>query len=650
MRPIRALAARQPNLPLLTLALLLPLFIALALALMPPPTLLIEMDGGMAHVTADRRWTVLAGDCLQISWTLAENQSLHIDGATVQGEGSAAFCPRVFQPSPLIAWRGGDGAAHLARLDNMHLPDVLVNLACLTLLSAIGIVALLLLWTNAPDRRLNWRAFLTLLLAAAIAILLTRFVTRAMSVEGILSLLKALFLLRPWQFVGALLGVLLYAGLAGAALRHGWNGRGTDGLALLGFAGFILLLYLPFGFGAVAHFEQWIMRAYLEGMPFRLTDAELVQRPFLMLPGAAGLSLTSESFHGLNLVFALILWGKLTFCYMSLRHIGARDWCAFLIALLVLAYPVDIALLSLRSIAIQTHILFFLTAVYLMLRCIKRPTRLGLLALWLSLALCVGMSENAYGLILVAPIWWWRRESRIRWKINLTIIWYLAPGLKAVYMALLWLTGRSFYRSGEFFGDSAAASHDIIAFSLENYARIYHQSFAAGWVEAIETMGNGDRLPHSLAMLILAAAIAWFFWRGSDGGGLSTARQSARTLALGLLLILPAAVVVVWIPGWGDSFWHPYFLTPLASAIAVFSALLLITSRVPDAKWREAAVIGLCLLLLLPAISRLVQQQAHYVKSAHNKAHFAVAGLATCARLVTRNAHHHPQRYGCRSA
>ena len=53
----------------------------------------------------------------------------------------------------------------------------------------------------------------------------------------------------------------------------------------------------------------------------------------------------------------------------------------------------------------------------------------------------------------------------------------------------------------------------------------------------------------------------------------------------------------------------------------MLGALLWLTSRIADAKWRDLTLMALCLLLLLPAISRLVNQQAHYVKSANNKAH-----------------------------
>ena len=606
----------------LTLLISLPVIIALAIALMPAPTRTIELDGGMAQVTADRRWTLLPGDCLQLQWRLSEGRSLAVAGVARDGAGSAEFCPQVFAPSPLIAWRGADGVDHVARLDNLHLPDVLVNVICLTLLWAFGIAGLLLLSTNAPERLPNLRAFLTLLLAAAIAILLLRFVSRAMTVEGILSLLKALFLLRGWQVFGALLAAILFIGLAGMALWQGWIGRRrVDALSIFAFLLFIALLYLPFGFGSVPHFEQWIMRAYLEGMPFRLTDAEIVQRPFLMLPGAAGMLLTSESFHGLNLVFALILWGKLTFAYLILRHIGARQWVAFPLALLMLAYPVDIASMSLRSSAIQAHILCFLAAVYLMLRQVQEPARWQILALWLAFALSVGMSENAYGLILLAPLWWWRTAIPASRKINLTAIWYLAPALKAFYMALIWLTGRSFYRSQVVYEGTAFSPDDILPTALGNMVGIYARTFATGWAEAIHTLGIRQWLPLTLLMLSLAGVVAMLLWRMTKNSMHVAPRQSALILALGILFVAPAAIVLAWIPGWGDSLWQPFSLVPLPAAIAVLGALLLLTSRIADAKWRDLTLMALCLLLLLPAISRLVNQQAYYVKSANNKAH-----------------------------
>ena len=621
MTLLRSLAARQGNALLAALALTLALCLLLALWLMPPPQLSLDSDGGTALVLAQRRWTLLPGDCLRIQWRLPSGAAIHIDGQERRGAGADSYCPRVFQPSPLVEWRGADGSQAYARLDNLHLPDVLANLAGLTLLAAIGIVALLTLWTNAPDKRPNFRLLLALLLAAALLLLLGRFFTRAMTIEGILSLLKALFQSRQWHFFTALLAGLFFGALAVIGVWRGWRRQKPDLLLLGAFLLFILLLYLPFGFASSPHFEQWIMRAYLEGMPFRLTAGEMAQRPMLLMPSAAGLLLTSESFHGLNIVFALTLWGKLVFFYLSLRLIGLRQLYAFLATALFAAYPVDSHLLSMRAVTAQAHALFVLAALWLMLRYQRQPSRLTLAALWLASALCVGNGELGYGLILVAPLWFWRHERRTRPQpFNLTLIWYLMPALKALYLALLMVTGREFYRSDMIYGGTAVNADSLAATALSNLAALYRQTFVTGWGEAIASLRQNHWLPETLLTLALLGLTALLLWRREKAQRSPGAKQIARILVVALLLITPAAAVLIWLPDWGASLWQPYLLVPPVAAVAVFCALLLMTSRVGDAKRRDAALIALCLLLLLPSISRLMTQHGHYVNSARNKA------------------------------
>ena len=270
-----------------------------------------------------------------------------------------------------------------------------------------------------------------------------------LTIEGVLALVRRLFTSVAWQFVGAALALVLYLSIALEAVWQGMRHRRVaDFVAVGGFLLFIVLLYLPFGFDTIGHWEEWFGRGFFEGLYRQRLHTELSQRYWFLLPFGIGFLLNSESFSGYNMLFAFFLWGKLAVFYGTLRFLGVRKLYAFLITILFGVYPVDAGLMNLRSIGLQFSFLTLLTAVYLVLHYLRNPTRWHLTGVWLALALSVGMYEAQYALILVLPLLWWYRIRKPRWReFNLTIIWYLVPALKMAYMVLIAVTGRGFYRS-----------------------------------------------------------------------------------------------------------------------------------------------------------------------------------------------------------
>ena len=91
---------------------------------------------------------------------------------------------------------------------------------------------------------------------------------------------------------------------------------------------------------------------------------------------------------------------------------------------------------------------------------------------------------------------------------------------------------------------------------------------------------------------------------------------------LGSLCALPfAAGVLMLLPSFtqGDMP-RLYFYVPAPAAIAVFCSLLLITVILKSQRARDYALIALCLLLMLPGLSRLFAQHEMYIGSADKKA------------------------------
>ena len=169
-------------------------------------------------------------------------------------------------------------------------------------------------------------------------------------------------------------------------------------------------------------------------------------RYWIFVPHALAMAISPDSFAGYHLVNLCLFWGMMVAFYAVLRQLRVAPWLAFLVTILFLAYPVNSRLMSIRSIAMTYGKLSLLAAVALSLDCRENPSRLKLLGVWLALLFNVGSYEIALVIILVMPLlWWWPAPGR-RWrKLNLTVVWYLAPAVKAAYVLLLLMFNRFFY-------------------------------------------------------------------------------------------------------------------------------------------------------------------------------------------------------------
>ena len=430
--------------------------------------------------------------------------------------------------------------------------------------------------------------------------------------------------LQIWGLFGLLLGALVFLPLTARSLKLGWRSRQYADFAAVGaFAAFVLLLYLPFGFDSIGHWEEWHVFAYYEGGPFFVFAAENASRFLSTLPHALAYLISSESFVGYHLAHFALFVGKMVLFYGILRQLRVMPLYAFLTAVMFMVYPVNSALMSLRSLPLNFSICSLLAAVYFMLEYIKRPDRLALAALWLALLYNVASNETGYAVILVAPLLWWLRCRRFSWRnLNLTAIWYIVPAFKLALLLLLQLTNRGYYRGPGF--DAAAGSQEAAAsipeMLLQLLSAVYRHAFFDGWRDALATLGQNDWWSATLVALLMVAAVGWHLSRNGASEQAPDLRRSALWLIGGLLFVIPAVGVLMWIPFYHGDLWRLYFYVPLGAAAAVLGALLILTNSIRAPRRRQAAALAICLLLMLPAISRLFAQHQQYVQSANNKA------------------------------
>lgn len=641
MNFFKILSSRNLNHLLLALPLALALVVGLAAWLAPAPQLTIEYNDTTVEVFAEKAWIVLPNGCLQIRWKFDGELPIHVDGREWHESGEQQFCPTMSATSPKVEFSphlGGEYRSYT--LTVFYLPEFVANLVGVAAIPFLALFGLQYLWINDVRQRPAFKAVVIVTLILMLCITLLRLSGRELTMEAMLVVLRNLFSSAHWHFVGVLLTGFLYIPLVLQAMWKAISKRQTaDVFAIIGFMSIVVLLYLPFGFATVAQWDGWTFRAYLESMSWPRMETELTLRPFALAPAAFAKATGSESFVNFNIVHASLLWAKLVMLYGILRQIRIPCLYAFLVTILFFVYPADARLLSVQSINLQFSFFALLTAIYLALCYTRTRTRPYLVGTWLALCLCVGLYESGFGLILVVPLIWWRRFRKMAWRnLNLSFIWYIVPASKVVYLLLLLASRRSFYQSGFFYSGSEIALGDLFSQTIGRLLEVYLRSFAFGWSEALHSVKQNPWLPLAVFILGLLGALAWLIWRTDKRARMPGNRQLGLALVTGLLLVLPSVAVLIWIDYYNNELRGLYLYIPVAAAIALFCLIALLTSPIASNKLRNATIAGLCLLMMLPALSRLLLQHEHYVTSANNKARILaqIAQLAPALESQTR--------------
>ena len=604
--------------------LILVVFVLFAFAILrrPAPRIDTAFGGATIDISATRAWTLSPGDCVTIEWEVEGIKSIYIDDEGKPGWGEMPFCPTSDIDVLEIGITAQDGTRRIFKFDFLYLPDFILYLLGFAGASFTLLLALYYFLTREFDKPFPWWR---MSLVAAVLILVGGLLrlSDTVLITDFLLLLKSLFIHPYWPLFGVVLAGLIYIPLiVQTAQRNLKNKARSDFIVIGGFFAFILLLYLPFGFESIGHKEEWVIHAYLEGRSSWL-EREWVARFWSAVPHTLAYVISSESFVGYHLVNLVMFWGKLVLLYGILRQLKAAPLYALLMTMLFMVYPVNSGLMSLRSLPMQFSMISLLAAVYLMLDYQKKPSHLRLPGIWLGLIFNVASNESAYVIILVIPLLWCLRGRKLTWKnVNLTAIWYIFPACKAAYLLLLLSTNQSFYRN-ELFNSVldlrgvGSSAFDVLTRQMMG---VYRHTFVDGWQEAWTAIGQNTYTALTLVMLTLVGGIAWYLSRTKDMDAFPSIRQIGIWLGGGLLFIMPAVGVLIWIEQYSGNLWRLYFYVPVGAALAIFSLIALLAKSIASSRFRNAVLIMLCLILMFPALSRLILQHEHFVKSANSKA------------------------------
>ena len=138
--------ALAQRISLIVSALALPLLLILLVVFSPAPV--IDQDFGDTRILirADRAWTLLPGDCVNLQWQLEGIASLHVEGGGKVGADEMRFCPDINAASALFEVRAQNGIYRSIRLQIHHLPDLLFYLVGFAVLVGSPLLAIYYLW------------------------------------------------------------------------------------------------------------------------------------------------------------------------------------------------------------------------------------------------------------------------------------------------------------------------------------------------------------------------------------------------------------------------------------------------------------------------------------------------------------------------
>ncbi len=619
------------------------LLTALAIFGAPPPQIDTAFGGATVKITADRAWTILPGQCVNIVWEMEGIQSLYVDGRGKIGWDEMAFCPSLYSPSLQFEITTKDGSTRLILLDIHYALNFLAFVGAFTGLISVLSLSVYYAIRFQPEKPIPIKNMMIVVLVLACAIGLIRLSGSQNLVSAFVSQLRSIFSSHHWQLFGILLAGIIILPLIMDAIRQGIRKKAIpDLIVICSFLAFIFLLYLPFGFDSIAQWEDWVYHAWLDGHPFEFIIRELAFRFWEIVPHTLAHAVNSDSFVPLHLVNFLIYWARLIVIYGILRHWNVSRLFAYLITILSIVYPVNSALMSLRSLPWQYSSTALLAAVYLMLAYRESPSRLRLVGVWLCMLFSIGANEAGYVLILIFPlICYWRDRSNGWISFNLTVIWYLFPIFKVLYLAMLLLTNQSFYYSTFLDGSrmwSDGVTGDIVGSVIHDVWNVYHVTFVESWHVAWSALQQEAYVNVTFIMMILIGVVSSYILIQSPRDSIPYGKQIGLALLSGFLFVFPALGVLIWLEKHNQDPWRLYFYVPIGAAVAVFSIVALLTLPITKSVLRKLVIMALCILIMTPATSRLLLQHATIVDGANKRA-WILSQVIELAPHIDRKAH-----------
>jgi hypothetical protein len=413
-------------------------------------------------------------------------------------------------------------------------------------------------------------------------------------------------------------------------------------VALAALAAVVVALWLPFGWKVTGLYEEWlIMRDADAGNPLRMLYdppyASAAYRPLTLAPFVLGYLLTPSSFLGLNIIETLLFFGKGAAMYALVRRLVPENRAlAFVSAALLVVYPADTALLTLRTTNVHAGVFFLLIALNLLVAVWQRFRWTALVGMLIAEALALAIYEAGILLLLGGPILLvWLRRGIDKRLLALAGVWTAVSMYFLVHLVLT-LRNPASYPAGLLAGSGLGADFgEILRSWLYSVARAYVRTFGTAWYEALRGLAWHDPYLHlsaALTVFVILPAI-WLHVRRDENS--KSAVDTKQYLVLGTLgVVAVLAGYALYLPtGWRNTSWRVFLYSSIGAALTL-GVMCFLFARL-FGRWRSRVFIGLTSLLIAIATVHALAQHHGYFEYAQRQQEIL-------ARIVRQAPHFKP--------
>ncbi len=390
-------------------------------------------------------------------------------------------------------------------------------------------------------------------------------------------------------------------------------------VALAAFAALVLTLWLPFGWKVTGLYEEWFYMSYTDaGNPFRmLYDPPYNEsyRPLTLAPYVLGYVLTPSSFLGFNIIAGLCLLGKGAAMYSLVRRLVPENSAlAFVSGALLVVYPADRALLTLRVTNLHAGVFLLLVALNLLIVAWQRFRWTTLLAMLVAEGVALGTYDGGILLSFCGPMLLvWLRHGIDKRLVTVAALWWSVSIYFLVHLILTLRDPASYAAGLATSGLGNTHFMEILRSWGYSVTRAYLRTFRTGWLEALRGLDWQDPylyLSAGLTVFVISPAIWLHAKRDEETKPIVDTNGYLVLAALGVVAVLPG--FAVYLPTvWRDSSWRVLLYSSIGAALAVGVACVLFVRFF--GQWRRMVFVGVTSLLIgIATVHALAQHQAYF--------------------------------------
>jgi len=393
-------------------------------------------------------------------------------------------------------------------------------------------------------------------------------------------------------------------------------------VAFAALAALVVTLWLPFGWKVTGLYEEWFYMSYTDegkGKPLRMLYDPYPgeeYRPLTLAPYAFGYLLTPNSFLGLNIILALCLLGKGTAMYSLVRRlVPDNPALAYVSGALLVVYPADSALLTLRTTNMHAGVFLLLVALNLLIVAGQRFRWTTLVAMVVAEAVALGTYDAGIPLAFCAPVLLvWLRDGIDKRIVAVAAAWW-AVSMSFLVNLIVALRNPSTYVAAQLWaGSDLDTTHfvGILRSWGHSVTRAYGRNFVTGWYEALRGLGWQDPYLHlsaGLTVFVIIPAIWLHARRDAEGTPVMNTKRYLALSALGVGAVLPG--FAVYLPTyWRNSNWRVFLYSSIGAALAVSVACFLF-ARLFGHRQRIVFIAVTSFLIGIAAVHALTQHQGY---------------------------------------